>query len=335
MRRLLITTITLATILAACAPGSTPQPDIPDDGSYPNPSDPDPSYPNPSYPNPSADLTPAQMAALTHLSETLNLPADQITLISTESVTWPDGCLGVDRPGVMCTQALVEGYRIILGADGREYEVRTNESGSAVAIASGLDLDSMIEVVLMRQLAENLGLDEADISVVGNEPVEFPNACLGVMLQDVMCAEILTPGRVVLLEADGIQYEYHVSEDGMRIQPATIALTWARDGGIAGFCDRLTVFLSGEVYGNRCMTQSDGTMGTISSLLTTAEREQFNDWISQYGEVSIDASDPMGVSDRMTVTLEFYGNGSRTSATSSDSQELMEFAQSLYQKLYE
>jgi hypothetical protein len=330
MRRLLFTTIILTMIMAACAPGSTPQ--IPDDGSYPNP-----SYPNPSYPNevPSTDLTPAQLAALTHLSEALNLPADQITLISTESVTWPDGCLGVDRPGMMCTQALVEGYRIIFEAGGREYEVRTNESGSAVAIASGLDISSMIEAVLIRQLAENLGLEEADISVVNNEPVEFPDACLGVMLQDVMCAEVLTPGRIIVLEADGIQYEYHVSEDGMRIQPATIALTWARDGGIAGFCDRLTVFLSGEVYGNRCTSQTDGTMETFASLLSDEQREQFNDWVSRYGAVSIDASDPQGVSDRMTVTLFFFGKGERTSLTSSDSRDLMEFAQTIYQKLYE
>jgi hypothetical protein len=330
MRRLLITTITLTMIMVACAPGSTGAPEIPDDGSYPNP-----SYPNPSYPNPYADLTPAQLAALTHLSKTLNLPADQITLISTEPETWPDGCLGIDQPGMMCTQALVEGYRIIFEAGGREYEVRTNESGSVVVIADSLDLNSMIEVVLIRQLAENLGLEEADISVVSNVPVEFPDACLGVVMQDVMCAEVLTPGRIIVLEADGVQYEYHVSEDGMRIQPATIALTWARDGGIAGFCDRLTVFLSGEVYGNRCASQSDGTMETFPSLLTDEQREQFDDWVSRYGAVSIDASDPQGVSDRMTVTLFFFGKGERTSLTSSDSRDLMEFAQMVYQKLYE
>jgi hypothetical protein len=332
MMRFLLLTFVLTMLMAACAPAPLEQPQTPDDGSYPNP-----SYPSPSYPNdgPSADLTPAQTAALTHLSETLNLPADQITLISTESVTWPDGCLGIERPDVMCTQALVEGYRIIFEAGGREYEVRTNESGSAVVIAGGLDISSMIETVLIRQLAENLGLDESDISVVTNEPVEFPDACLGVVMQEVMCAEVLTPGRVVILEVDDVQYEYHVSEDGMRIQPATIALTWARDGGIAGFCDRLTVFLSGEVYGSRCAGQPDGTMGIFSNLLTDEQREQFGDWVRQYGEVSIDASDPKNVSDRMTVTLEFFGIGQRTSATTSDSQELLEFAQTIYQKLYE
>lgn len=326
MRRFLMTTITLTMIMAACAPAPLEQPQTPDDGSYPNP-----SYPND---GPSADLTPAQTAALTHLSETLNLPAGEIALISTEPETWPDGCLGIERPGVMCIQALVDGYRIILEADGSEYEVRTNEDGTVVAIAGGLDATALLESVLIRQLAENLGLDEAGISVVSNEPAEFPDSCLGVAMQDVMCAEVITLGRVVVLQADGVQYEYHVSQDGMRIQPATVALTWARDGGIAGFCDRLTIFLSGEIYGNRCMPQSDGTMGTFAALLTDEQREQFDDWVMQYGEVSIDASDPAGVSDRMTITLEFFGRGDRASMTSSDSQGLMEFAQSVYQELY-
>lgn len=319
MRRFLMTAAALALLVTACAPPTPAQP---------------PSIIIEEPTRGSTDMTPAQIAALTHLSETLNLSADQITLISTESVTWPNGCLGVERLGVMCTQALVEGYRIIFEAEGREYEVRTNESGSAVVIAGGLEISSMIETVLIRQLAENLGLNEADISVVSDEPVEFADACLGVVMQDVMCAEVLTPGRIVVLEAKDVQYEYHVSEDGMHIQPATLAMTWARDGGIAGFCDRLTVFLSGEVYGSRCAGQPDGTMGIFSDLLTSEQREQFDDWVRQYGELSMDASDPKNVSDRMTITLEFFGTGTQTSAAASDSQELLEFAQSLYQELY-
>lgn len=37
-----------------------------------------------------------------------------------ERVTWNDGSLGCPRPGEMYTQALVEGYRILLSADGQE-----------------------------------------------------------------------------------------------------------------------------------------------------------------------------------------------------------------------
>jgi len=336
MKKFTVGLFTLALILTACAPRNTEQPLLANGDSYPNPSYPNPSYPNPSYPNDdtSTDITSAQIAALAHLSSTLNLSADQIALVSIEAVTWPDGCLGVQRLDVMCTQALVEGFKFVFEADGREYELHTNATGSAVVIASGLDINPLLEAVLMKQLAENLGLEPDTISVVSNEPAEFSNTCLGVAMQDVMCAEVITPGHIVVLESDGVQYEYHVSEDGRRIQPATLALTWSRDGGIAGFCDRLTIFLSGEVYGNQCKSQPNGTMGTLATLLSAAEREQFQAWVNEYGLVTLDASDPKGVADGMTVVLKLYGSGSAKPLKGAES-DLFTWAQMIFQKLYE
>ncbi|GAB4456589.1 MAG: hypothetical protein Kow0070_06940 [Anaerolineales bacterium] len=322
----------LALFLTACTPVVPDQSTTPSNDSYPNPSYPNPSYPNPDD-NPAADLTPAQQAALALLSQTLNLPSDQLTIASTEAVTWSNGCLDVERPGMMCTQALVEGYRIIIEANGREYEVRTNQTGSMAVIANGTDAGSLVEVALIRQLAENLGLAEGSVTVVSNEPVEFADACLGVAMQDVMCAQVVTPGRIVVLEADGIQYEYHVSDDGRLIQPATLALTWSRDGGIAGFCDRLTVFRSGEVYGSSCKSQAGGTMGTFSSLLSSGEIAQLQGWLAEYGSVTMEAADPQGVSDRMTVTVNLYGSGS-AKPLKAEETELFDWAQSLYQRLY-
>jgi len=37
-----------------------------------------------------------------------------ITVTSAEAVIWPDGSLGCPQPGMMYTQALVAGYRIVL-----------------------------------------------------------------------------------------------------------------------------------------------------------------------------------------------------------------------------
>jgi hypothetical protein len=185
---------------------------------------------------------------------------------------------------------------------------------------------------VIKQLAANLGLKESDITVVSNEVVEFPDACLGITMEGVMCAQVITPGRIIVLEANGIQYEYHTSEDGDRVQPATPALLWKREGGIAGFCDTLVVFRSGEVFTSKCNTQSEGRMGTLAGLLTAPERQQFNDWTTRFGEVKLDASDPKGVADQMIVTLEFNGMGSG-SPTESEQQVLFKFAQDLYQEL--
>ena len=195
------------------------------------------------------DLTPAQRAALTALSENLGLPVEEIKLVSTEAVEWPDGCLGVQEEGLACTQVIIPGFRVILEANGRQVEYRTNE-------------------------------------------------------------------------------------DGTQIRPATIAMTWKREGGIAGFCDSMTVYLSGEVHATSCKG-GQYVEGRLIDILSEDEMAQFDEWLSIYGTVTIDASDPKGVSDRIVVTLTLMGTGSQQTLSSSEEQELVNFAQELFQRLYQ
>ncbi len=59
------------------------------------------------------------------LAARLQLKAADITVSSLSAVMWPDGCLGLGGPGVVCTQALVPGWLAILGApDGRKFRYR-------------------------------------------------------------------------------------------------------------------------------------------------------------------------------------------------------------------
>ena len=194
-------------------------------------------------------------------------------------------------------------------------------------------LDS-IEYTVIRQLSQNLDLNINDIVVLENKITDFGDACLGVFMQDVMCAQVITPGHIIILEANGIQYEYHTSEDGSRIQPATLALTWKREGGIAGFCDNLTVFLSGEIYGNQCKSQPNGTMGTFAKLISSDEKDRFNAWFGEYDSVTLDASDPKGMADGMTLIIEFYGTGKGKPGKPVEG-EIFTWAQALFNKLYE
>lgn len=181
-------------------------------------------------------------------------------------------------------------------------------------------------------LAENLGLEPTDIIFRSSEETEFSDACLDVAIEGVLCAQVVTPGRIVTLEANGIQYIYHTNEDGSQVQPASLALVWKREGGIAGFCDSLTVFRSGEVIASNCKSEAEGVTGTLATLLSAQERQQFNEWMAEFGEADLDASDPAGVSDRMMVTLEITGAGDEQ-PTEAEEQELFEFAQDLYPEL--
>src|SRR6266545_5746660 len=322
MRRVLFVITIIMMAITACGPvtAATEEPSIPVEEQEPTPT------------HIPVDLTPAQRAAINALMEQLSLSADKITLVSTEAVTWPDGCLGIVRMGVICTQAEVPGFKIILEANAQKYEFHTNQDGSIVMLAEGAQDSAAVEEVVIKQLAANLGLQESDISVVSSTTIEFNDACMGVAMEGVMCAQGVTPGHIIVLEANGVQYEFHTNADGSHIQPATLAMVWKREGGIAGFCDTLTVFRSGEVYANQCKPQAEGRMGTFANLLSSDQQNQFMDWMAQLGEEKLDASDPKGVADRMVVTLDLFGTGNKQ-ITKSNQQELFEFAQNLYQKL--
>jgi hypothetical protein len=147
-----------------------------------------------------------------------------------------------------------------------------------------------------------------------------------------MCSQVVTPGFRVILDANGKKVEYHTNQDASVVVPATVALTWERNGGIAGFCDNMTIYLSGEVQATSCK-KTNIVEKRLSELVSPAKIATLNDWVSKYGTVNIDASDPVGVSDRMTVNLKLIGTGTQQ-LTSKDTQQLvMQFAQDLNQKL--
>lgn len=55
-------------------------------------------------------------------------PGD-IEVVTAEAVTWPDGAIGCPQPDMMYTQALVEGYRIVLSVDGDEVAYHGEDGG--------------------------------------------------------------------------------------------------------------------------------------------------------------------------------------------------------------
>jgi hypothetical protein len=55
------------------------------------------------------------------LTKRLGVDAAQVTVVSSEDVTWPDGSLGCPEPGMRYTQALVPGNRTVLEAGGKQY----------------------------------------------------------------------------------------------------------------------------------------------------------------------------------------------------------------------
>jgi hypothetical protein len=186
--------------------------------------------------------------------------------------------------------------------------------------------------IAISKVAENLGITPDKVKLISTEAVEWPDSCLGVSTEGIMCSQVVTPGFRVKLEANGKQLEYHTNQDASVIRPATVALTWSRSGGIAGFCDSMTIYLSGEVQATSCK-KNDIVEKRLVDLVSAQEMTTMNDWIKKYGNVSIDISDPKGAADAMTVKLQLFGTGTEKLTSQPAQQLLMQFVQNLNQKL--
>lgn len=66
-------------------------------------------------------LGPEVDTAIDDVVQRTGASRDEVLITVTELVTWPDGAAGCPEPGMVYTQALVEGYRIVLEVDGEEY----------------------------------------------------------------------------------------------------------------------------------------------------------------------------------------------------------------------
>ncbi len=108
------------------APAPTTQP--------PPPTTVPPVTTTPSYGEVPADLmAPVLEAAAAHSG----VPIEQLEVIKADGVTWSDGSLGCPEPGMFYTQALVDGYWVIIGADGEELDYRLNTRGFFRLCAGG------------------------------------------------------------------------------------------------------------------------------------------------------------------------------------------------------
>src|SRR6266508_730242 len=112
MKRVLVSITLMILIISACSPQAQPT-------GLPSDSNGEPTQIN-------VDLTPAQRIAISTLSENLGIAPDKIKLVSTEAVDWPDSCLGISIEGISCAQVITPGFRVILEANGKQVEYRTN-----------------------------------------------------------------------------------------------------------------------------------------------------------------------------------------------------------------
>jgi len=174
-------------------------------------------------------------AAQRQLAAYLKLAPDQLVLQSATREEWPDGALGCPKEGIAYPQVVTPGFLLVFtdAAQAQSYAVHTGmdaqqmllcannqpvDLGSAAAQeapgmvndATALDADGRRALELAKAaLARELGIQPSEVSFVQGGPTEWNDSSLGCPKPDQAYLQVITPGYLLTLQANGQAYEYH------------------------------------------------------------------------------------------------------------------------------
>jgi hypothetical protein len=306
-------------------------------------------------PTPAADGEELDAGALVRqiLAQQLQLNLDQIEIVSVEAVDWPDACLGVYTADMMCAQVITPGYRVILAVDGQQYEYHTNLDGSSVQLASAPEAN-VGEILIEWQQTQ----DTCQSAQFGTEGIVY-GPCMGVQMGGKLLTEMErdreladfietyapfeteTSAGIITFHGQGsteatpaeqrmiTEWARQASQEAAAGRSAAswgLAFAWHREGGIAGFCDDLTTYVTGNLYASTCKNQPPRTL--TARRMTPDELEQIYAWVDEYAPFEFEHTDKASA-DAMTIRLVFSGAGS-TSADEATQQAILGFAADLY-----
>ncbi len=179
-------------------------------------------------------------------------------------------------------------------------------------------------------LAKMLGIDVSKITLLSQEAVDWPDSCLGVKQAGVYCAQMITPGFKIMLQANGQTYEYHTNQSGSAIvlvpgplpRGQQVVISYHREGGIAGFCDDVIIYITGKAKITSCKFNKE-----TGITLTAAQMATVSQWQKAFKGFDYEHTDP-ATADAMTVTLQFTGNG-QAQPSDADIQTMLSFLSSI------
>lgn len=286
------------------------------------------------------------------LMQQLQVDADEIEIVSVEAVEWPDACLGVYNEDELCAQVITPGYRVILEAEGRTYEYHTNADGTSIRLAEGPEASIQDPLIHFETQAD--GCTTAQIGTTG---VAF-GPCGGVQMMgqlvvpergdqlaylvstfapftaktDVGTVDFYgrgttepTPAQQRMI-GEWSRYVVLEAQSGRSGASWGLAFAWHREGGIAGFCEDVTAYVTGQLYVTSCRGQEPQTIE--ARWLTADELEQIYAWQDRYAPFETVQSDD-AQADSMTVRLVFSAHGD-TFPDEAEQQAILDFAANLF-----
>ncbi len=134
------------------------------------------------------------------------------------------------------------------------------------------------------------------------------------------------PPEIARQMAEWAKLQWEVAISGRAGAAWGVVFAFSREGGFAGFCDSLTVYIDGRVLISRCGQEA-------SYQLSPEQLRQMYQWVDNFTGTEFHHVDPPNVADGMSIHWYFSGRG--TQAVDQATQEAMwEFLQHLLTQSY-
>jgi hypothetical protein len=151
------------------------------------------------------------------LARRLGVSPAQLRVVSASNQTWPNGCLGLEQTGEVCTQALVPGWRVRVAYGERLWSYRANLAGSSLRLENNRPsvlLPGAIAQAVVADAARRAGVDPKSLRLTTAERRTWPDSCLGLGGTNLLCQEVLVPGWQVALESQQQRWVYRTDLSG-------------------------------------------------------------------------------------------------------------------------
>ncbi len=163
--------------------------------------------PTPIPPN-GSDETRLPAGVLQQLASRFNVDQEEIEVSGVSRTEWMNACLGFADVEEMCAEVITPGYGGVALVEGEYHTFRTNEDGSVIKI-----LPPAVNIV-RETAAEEQGVSVESVTILEVQAVEWPDACLGMQTEDLMCAQVITPGFRVTINIDNQIMIYRTDLEG-------------------------------------------------------------------------------------------------------------------------
>ncbi|MCE7983312.1 MAG: SH3 domain-containing protein [Caldilinea sp. CFX5] len=267
------------------------------------------------------------------LTQQLHADATAVDVVAAVKEEWPDACLGAGRANESCAQVQTPGYQITLAVDGKEYRYHTNADGSEFRLVEAPAPAIGTRVLTWTDDSERgcqtleAGTDgvafgpcfgpllgapysfdtrQTDLLAFADEYQSFTAATVAGTVDFVGNGDKIASAAEQRMIAEWARLVALEAQGGRSGASWGLVFAWRREGGIAGFCDDVTVYVSGDAYVTSCKGNEPQDLGRLR--LSSNQLQVVYDWVDTLQPFEVEQSDP-ATADAMTTRIVFSGAG--------------------------